>query len=436
MRKTCAVMSCLLAMLALTPVFAGGQNEGGTSSAGDSGKKVELVFVETITSPSRTAVIQGMIDEYEASHPNIKINLVSPPYEQSDNKLTLMLNGNQQVDVAEVRDFTVKQFVNNKKLTDLTPYLEKWDEYDDLLPLTITAAKTVDNTPYFIPHGFFVKGLFIRTDILAKYGYSEKDYPKTVDDLFRMSIEITHKDQNQYGYSIRGKANTYKVSDPLIMANIPNVDPENLEKTTDGQFTFATPEARKALEAYVDLFHKAVPADGINWGFNEQVNAFIAGTCPFLVQDPDTLSMFNGQLDPSQYTVIPMPVGADTGTAYLDYGFSGLGIPTTTKHPEEAWDFIKYMLSAENNAKFTKAYGPLPVHKSTYEKDSFFSSGDYTTWAYMMSHPETYIFVKYPLDAEQYPGWNQTQETTMQALLLGNATIDDTIKAWKEYWGY
>ena len=178
--------------------------------------------------------------------------------------------------------------------------------------------------------------------------------------------------------------------------------------------------------------YNSAAADALGGGIHE----FIVGTCPFLVQDPDTLSMFNGQLDPSQYTVIPMPVGADTGTAYLDYGFSGLGIPTTTKHPEEAWDFIKYMLSAENNAKFTKAYGPLPVHKSTYEKDSFFSSGDYTTWAYMMSHPETYIFVKYPLDAEQYPGWNQTQETTMQALLLGNATIDDTIKAWKEYWGY
>lgn len=62
-----------------------------------------LNFLEVMTSPERTALLKGMIAEYEALNPGIKINLISPPYEQSDQKATLMLNTMQPLDVIEVR---------------------------------------------------------------------------------------------------------------------------------------------------------------------------------------------------------------------------------------------------------------------------------------------------------------------------------------------
>ncbi len=413
----------VLVLLLLSPVFAAGTKE----AAGP----VTLTFVETMTSPSRTAQIMDLIAKYEALNPKVKINLVSPPYEQADNKLTLMLNSNQELDIIEVRDHTVKQFVNNKKLVDLTSYLASWDEGDDLLPLTVTAANTVDNTPYLLPQFFFVKGLFVRTDVLAKYGFTT--LPKTTDELYAMSKAITGKDRNQYGFGFRGKGSSFKISDILILSDVPNISVDNIYQTEDGRFAFSTPEARKAVAAYVDLYKHAVPADGVNWGFNEQVNAFISGSTPFLVQDPDTVGMVADALDPALYTVIPMPVGA-SGKTYLDYGFAGLGIPTTSKHPDLAWDFISFMVNAENNADFCKVYGPLPVHISTYANDPYFSSGVYKSWETEMSDPDTYVFVKYPLDSPKYPGWAQVQEQTMQSLLLGNTTVDQAIKSWEDYW--
>ena len=413
----------VLVLLLLSPVFAAGTKE----AAGP----VTLTFVETMTSPSRTAQIMDLIAKYEALNPKVKINLVSPPYEQADNKLTLMLNSNQELDIIEVRDHTVKQFVNNKKLVDLTSYLASWDEGDDLLPLTVTAANTVDNTPYLLPQFFFVKGLFVRTDVLAKYGFTT--LPKTTDELYAMSKAITGKDRNQYGFGFRGKGSSFKISDILILSDVPNISVDNIYQTEDGRFAFSTPEARKAVAAYVDLYKHAVPADGVNWGFNEQVNAFISGSTPFLVQDPDTVGMVADALDPALYTVIPMPVGA-SGKTYLDYGFAGLGIPTTSKQPDLAWDFISFMVNAQNNADFCKVYGPLPVHISTYANDPYFSSGVYKSWETEMSDPDTYVFVKYPLDSPKYPGWAQVQEQTMQSLLLGNTTVDQAIKSWEDYW--
>ena len=422
LKKTLFVL--LLVSLVLSSSFAAGSKE---AAAGP----LTLTFFETMTSPSRTAQIQDVIAKYEALNPNVKINLVSPPYEQADNKLTLMLNSNQELDIIEVRDHTVKQFVNNNKLVDLTSYLAAWDQGDDLLPLTIAAAKTVDDTAYLLPQFFFVKGLFVRTDVLKEHGFTSM--PQTTEELYAMSIAITNKAPNQYGFGFRGKGSAFKISDLLILSDVANISKDNIYKTEDGQFSFSTPAARKAVAEYVNLYKKAVPSDGINWGFNEQVNAFISGTTPFLVQDPDTVGMVAEALDPSQYTVIPMPLGK-SGKTYLDYGFAGLGIPTTSKNKDAAWDFISFMINAENNADFCRTYGPLPVHTSTYADDPYFSSGVYKSWETEMASPDTYVFVKYPLDSPKYPAWSQVQEQSMQALLLGSSTVDATIVQWEEYW--
>lgn len=409
--------------LLFSPIFANGSKEGETN-------KVKLTFVETMTSPSRTAEIQALIDEYQKANPNVEIELVSPPYEQADNKLTMMLNSGAALDIVEVRDHTVKQYVNNKKLVDLTPYINKWEKANDLLPLTQAAARTVDNTPYLIPQFFFVKGLFVRTDILKKYDVA---IPTTVEELYKAAAEITRKAPGQFGFGFRGKGSPFKTSDILMLCALDNIDVNDIYKTTDGKFSYNTKEGKEALKAYVKMFKDSVPSDGINWGFNEQVNAFVSGTTPFLVQDPDTISMVDQALDKDQYTVVPMPVGK-SGKCYLDYGFAGLGIPTSSVNKEEAWKFLTYMLNAETNAKFCKAYGPLPVNTSTYVNDDYFSQGSYKSWQTEMSTPDKYVFVKYPLDSPKYPGWSQVEEQSMQSLLLGQITVDELVNQWTDYW--
>ncbi len=424
-RVTKVIMLLLCLTILVTPVFAGGAQETKTE------KMITLTYMETMTSPGRTAIIQGLIDKYETLHPNVEINLISPPYEQADNKLTLMLNSNQPLDIIEVRDHTLKQFVNNGKLEDLSDYIAAWDEGDDLLPLADAAARTVDETPYLIPQFFFVKALFVRTDILAQYGYSS--LPKTMEEMYKMAIDITGKAPNQFGFGFRGKSSAFKISDIMILSDVDTIDKTNIYKTTDGEFSFKHPAARQALADYVDLYKRAVPSDGINWGFNEQVNAFISGTTPFLVQDPDTVALVNEQLGEDNYTVIPLPVGK-SGKVYLDYGFAGLSIPSYSKNKDAAWDFISFIANSENNADFCRSYGPLPIHASTYANDDYFSSGVYKSWEKEMSDAKTYDFVKYPLDSPKYPGWAQVQEQYMQSLLLGDITVDEAIDAWAAYW--
>ncbi len=389
-----------------------------------------LNFLEVMTSPERTVLLKGMIAEYEASHPGVKINLISPPYEQADQKATLMLNSNQPLDIIEVRDNTIKQFVNNKKLTNLNKYFSNWKEAKTLTPVAMMAARTVDNTLYIAPQCIFVKALFVRKDVLEKNGITT--VPETIDDLIKTCIKITDPAKNQYGFAWRGKSSEMKFSDFFASAGINDIKKDTLLYSETKNY-FTDPRYAQGMKAYIELFQKGAPKDGINWGFNEQINGFVSGTTPFLMQDPDAIPLIDKMLDPDQYIVIPVPVGP-TGIAYLDYGFTGLGIPSYSKNPKQAWDFIAWMNSAEKNGYFCEHYGALPVQSTAFNTNKYFQGKHYTAFLKEMTTTTKYIFRPFPQSSPKWPGWGSVHEADMQSLLLGQAKLETVLAKWKEYW--
>ena len=396
-------------------------------------QKTTLNFLETMTAPDRTVIIKQIIADFEQAHPNVTINLISPPYDQAQNRLSLMLTNEDPLDIIEVRDYDVRQYVNNRKLTNLEDMIAKWDEGKDLLPITMACARTADNTAYIIPQFLYVKALFVRTDILAANGITEADYPKTNEELYALCRKVTNPAKNQYGFDFRGKANEFKIADLLMLSDVNDLDPNNVYKTLDGKFSLSNQAALDAARAYIAMFKDTVPADGINWAFNEQVNSFVSGITPFLIQDPDTVGLLDTQLGRDKYTVIPLTVGK-SGKAPIDYGFASLSIPSYSKNKELAWEFISYMSSAKVNAELCKKYGPLPIHAGTYKDDPYFSTGVYKAWDVQFASPDKYVLVKFPLDSEKWPGWSQAHEQYMQSALLGNITTEDFIAKCAAYW--
>jgi multiple sugar transport system substrate-binding protein len=417
------IMKKTLVLLALLGVvfFSGCKASSGTV----------LNFMEVMTSPARTAVLQRIIHVYTREHPDVQINLISPPYEQADSRLALSLNAGEALDIVEVRDLTASQYVTNKNLEDLTPYIDAWSEAETLLPITRAAAASAGGKPYLIPQFFYIKALFVRNDVLEKLGVTKM--PETMDELYQICMKITDPAKNQFGFTLRGKGNSYKTSDVLIISDMRDIDTNNFYRMKDGSSIYGNPAFLEGLKKYVELYRKAAPQDSINWGFNEQINAFVSGVTPFLMQDPDTVPLLDEQLGRDKYTVIPMPAGR-SGTVYLDYGFAGFGIPSYSKNKKAAWDFIAFMSSAKRNATFCKEYGALPVHDITFKEDPYFNSGLYQAWAKTMSSPDKFTFIKYPYESEKFPGWGQVQEQYMQSTLLKQTTPEEAVKAWADYW--
>ena len=419
--KRLAVFALVVLMLA-APLFAQGASEAAE-------EKIHLTFVEVMTSPERTLVLQSAIEKFEEAHPNIEVELVSPPYEQAETKLASMLVAGQDVDVCEIRDNSVATLINGNLLYKLDDLVAQWNTKDQLVDAALLAGASIGDATYFLPQYLYVKALMVRTDILEKYGI---EMPKTMDEFYAACKKLAEQGNGQYSLALRGKGNPCKTTDVMMLPEIANIDVNNIYTTTDGKFYLDTDGGRKALNDYLELFQTSCPSDAVNWGYAEQINGFISGTTPFLFQDPDAVGSVKDALDESQYTAIPVPTGA-SGKRYLDYGFAGLAVAANSKHPEEAFELIKYLISAEVNAEICEFYGALPVNKEAYNLSEMFSMGIYKEWADEMSDEDT-VFMKFPLENPKFTEYQTVHMTAIQNMLLGNATVEETIATLKNFW--
>lgn len=424
-RRQKVIVSLLCAVLTVG-LLAGCSGKNGNGGSGD---KVTLRMIESLTSPKRTELIQAMITKFEEANPNIKVEFISPPFDQADNKIRTMLGSEEQLDILEVRDLTVAEFVNNGYIEPLNSYADKWKDFATVSAVSKSVG-TVGDKLYFVPNGLYQRQMFYRSDWLKEAGLNP---PTTWQELYDTAKKLTDPSKNRFGFSFRGGAGSNGTTDAMILAF--NGDKVNLDDsmfTKDGATIYSTPEAKAAMELYLKLYKDASPPDSINWGFQEQVQAFTSGVAGILLQDPDVIQSLQEKMTEGTWATAPLVTGP-TGKALFAAGGAGWGITAKSKHKDEAWKLVEFLSSPAENTKFSKDYGLIPIHSSATE-DEFFKTGPYKTLIDMSNKPDTFVNYK---PAFQYPGtgqWGQVTMETGQSLLLGKSNLDDTLKKWDEYW--
>lgn len=161
MKKGLSLISLLLAAGMLftacnnkTPATSQPSNLSGGSSQVTSNEPITITMVESLTSPDRTAIIREIADKFEAQNKNVTVEIISPPLEGADQKISQMLQAKEKVDIVEVRDNTVKMMANNSWLMPLNSYIDNWDEKDTLSESAHVAMNMLGDDIYMIPYGF------------------------------------------------------------------------------------------------------------------------------------------------------------------------------------------------------------------------------------------------------------------------------------------
>jgi len=393
-------------------------------------QQVTLRMIQVFTSPLRTKILEEIIAKFEAQNPGVKIELISPPYETAYQKIYLMVSAEEPLDIVEVGDWSLSALASMGKLLSLEPYLAKSELPKYFVPGVLEAARTYKGTAYLLPNALYVKTLFYRPDITSKYGFPNP--PKTMDELLQYCRALTKPEIGQYGFNFRGKGYPTAFIDIVMTSFFDDIDPNCMYLKKDGKLIFEDPRALEGLKFYIELY-KTAPKDSINWGFDEQVNAFVSGITPYLFQDPDTVGLLKELMKEGTYKTAPLPIGKG-GKAYPTLGFSGWGITSYSKHKDLAWKFLEFFNSPEINAYWCREYGALPVDKRVYEIDPYFKSEVFAGWRAMFDDPKHYQFTKYPLDNEAWSEWNELHETTMQQVLLGKMKPEDALKTWANFW--
>lgn len=130
---------------------------------------IKVAHWDSYTEPST----QMLVDGFEAANPNIKVELIDIASGEYSNKLTVMLNGGNDLDVVWVKDpDNTPSIAERGQLEDLTPYIEK--DGVDIAAMNGSDALKLDGKQVALPvsTGFYV--LYYNKDIFDAAGV---DYP-------------------------------------------------------------------------------------------------------------------------------------------------------------------------------------------------------------------------------------------------------------------
>ncbi|MFE4196147.1 ABC transporter substrate-binding protein [Paenarthrobacter sp. NPDC056912] len=403
---------------------------GGAEPAKDG--KVTLKMVESLTNPTRTETLKKLISGFEQANPDIKVDLISPPTDQADQKIQQMLQSGKGIDVVEARDITVGSFGANDWLYDMTADLKGWDGWNNLTDNAVTYSKQNGKT-YYIPYGFYGLSLFYRSDVVKDAGFSGP--PASWSEMLEQASAINKPAENKFGYAFRGGTNANSNAVAIIEAYVADeIDTENAFKLTSGKTIFSSPKAQEAMDLYIDLFKKGSPPSSVAWGYPEMVQGFSNGSTSFLLQDPEVIATVreSKSIKEDQWNVAPLLVGP-SGKAIQPVASAGWGVAQSSKTKPEAVKLVKYLAQGDAATTFSKDNSLVPILKSAAQ-DSFYSTGPWAAYVKMTENPQTYVSAVQPRSVSWWNEWIKKSDGELQRVLTGKMSTSELLSSWDTYW--
>ena len=148
-----------------------------------------LKLVEVITSPERTETLKGIVKTFEDANPGTKVEIISLPWNQAFEKFATMVSAGETPDVVEMPDTWLALYANNGALESLEPYLAKWEYTSGLTARALEMGRTVKNTAYMLPYGFYLRAMFWNRKLFKEAGLDGP--PETLDDFVSDAAAIS-----------------------------------------------------------------------------------------------------------------------------------------------------------------------------------------------------------------------------------------------------
>lgn len=368
MRRTWSGMALVLLVMMLLLSACGGDSSGnnGDGSTGvlDPNKNYTVEFWEAFSTGANKTAIETLAKQYMEKHKNVKINLQAyDSYDTLKTKLTAAIAANSAPTIAQVYESWASKYQQASALESLQPYISgknglSQSDISDFYP-TIWKDGQIDGTQYMLPFNKSVEVLYYNEDMLKQEGIA---VPTTTDELKAAITKVTKADGSRWGLSFTPSvdewATLYKAFGGTDFVSSDGT------KAAFGDGSNTQP-ALKALSELTPL----VKAGNIH--VTKQYawqNDFASGKSAFAISTvasyPFIKSSIDGKFNFSE-AILP---GGSAGRFTSLYGtniamFSSASADAKTA----AWDFMKYLTSADANAQFVEATGYMPIRKSAYE---------------------------------------------------------------------
>jgi multiple sugar transport system substrate-binding protein len=393
----------VVASVAIAVAACGGASPTATNPAGSAAApstqpsvaaaKVTVNFPYLWSGPEGQA-LDKVVANFNASQDQIVASGVSSPDFQ---KQLASMSGSNGFDVSDNFGSTVGSWASKGILEPLDDYMTA-DGYDvkDFVPTALQSNQYQGKT-YALPIAVHTLLLMYNKKLFADAKIAAP--PTTMSDLQADIALLTKADAS-------GNITQLGMRSPdfITLANAFGGNWFDAQ----GNPTPDDPGNIAALQFWVDNVVTKYGADAIKKfesGYGEYASAqnpFYTGKVAMTL-DGEWQPIFIKQYAPDLdwgVVAIPYPDNQATLAGSTQLTSSMFFIPKNAPHKKEAWQFLKYLVSADAMTQFTRALGNLPARTSLLGSPTYGDIPQFSVWLDSLKSPNLKIFASVPASAQ------------------------------------
>ncbi|WP_371156495.1 ABC transporter substrate-binding protein [Jannaschia sp. 2305UL9-9] len=356
-------MRSILTALAATTIMTGAAFADGHALSGD------LKIVSDMSNPAPRAVMEGLVADFGAMHPDLSIELEVVDREAWKTQIRNSLTANPPDVINWYAANRMGPYVNAGLLEDVS---DVWAEIEGLD--AVKGALTIDDKQWGVPYTYYQWGIYYREDIFAEYGLTE---PTTWEEekancqvlldngvkCYTIGTKFLWTAGGWFDY-MNMRTNGFDFHMALAQGEVEWTD-ERVRQT------FANWRELIDMGAFIDDHQNYSWQEALPFMLNGEAAAYLMGN--FAVAPLREGGLSDDQLDFYQFPVInpDVEMGEDAPTDTFH-------IPAGATNKDAAREFLKFVVSADVQTKINAgdALGQLPVNaNSSVDDDEFLNQG-------------------------------------------------------------
>ena len=297
----------------------------------------------------------NVVDAFEESHPNVRIELQSVPFEQMVEQTQARLaSGDTSIDLLTVDPPRLAGMVEQGFLTDESAYLEDMREHVSEVGIrSITAEGRQWSYPLWTSGNF----LFYNREALQNAGV-EPPGPTDTDrltweEVIDMAHQVVDAGETRYGLAM-DQVDRYYQLQPLIESSGAGpglAGEESLVPEVD------TPQWHEFGQWYRALFADGVVPRGVDPA--QMLDVFRSGQSAFLLGSASNITSLQEGDFADTWGMAPMPHFAD-GPVVTPTDSWAIGISATSEHQDLAREFVQFATLDPEGAELSSSVLSLP----------------------------------------------------------------------------
>lgn len=323
----------------------------------------DTVVIEFWAMGSEGEKTQPLIDEFEASHPNIRVELQQIPWSAAHEKLLTAFAGDTLPDVCQLGNTWIPEFVALNALHELSSRVEasRSIDFEDYFS-GVWQSNFVGGGQYGLPWYVDTRLMFYRTDMLAAAGHERP--PKSWEAWLQVMRDVQAR-QPQGCYAALLPVNEFE--QPVILGLQTGGD----MLKDGGRFgNFSGPNFRQAFEFYVSIFREGLAPKLPNTQISNVSQEFGRGTFAMYITGPWNIDEFRRRLPKEmddRWTTAPWPSPSGEGYGASNAGGSSLVMFSQSREKEASWQFIEFLSQPQQQVRFLECTGNLPPGERAWE---------------------------------------------------------------------